>query len=85
MYCCYMYSAYANTRPLARGDLILAVDQLISNLLAQNMWLEIQENKIPVNNFLQSFSSVTAIFFVTPKLIRVKYQKNYLQLECMSL
>ena len=31
---CPVHSVYVNTRPLARGDLILPVDQLISNLLA---------------------------------------------------
>ena len=30
-----MCSVYVNTRPLARGDMILPVDQSISNLLTQ--------------------------------------------------
>ena len=30
-----MYSEYVNTRPLARGDLTLPADQLISKSLAQ--------------------------------------------------
>ena len=30
-----LVSVYVNTRPLARGDLILPVDQLISDLLAR--------------------------------------------------
>ena len=65
MHCLTDSSVYVNTRRLARDDLILPADQLISNLLAQ-----IGELK-----FKKSFSSVRAIF-ITPKPMPIQYKNT---------